>query len=774
MPAAVFFVSCTTSVKPYNEGVNVIPAPASLEISEGFYRLGNGTEIVASGDAAEVAGFYAAKMKASTGYDIRVTAGPSSGKGAIRLICAEPGKLPSEGYVLEVTPDGVTAESADRNGFFYAMASLMQLFPAEIESRELVRGVKWTAPCVRIADYPRFGYRGLHLDPSRHFMSIEDVRKHIDLMAMFKLNVMHFHLTDDQGWRMEIKRYPELTAEGSVRIEGDGSVHKGYYTQEELRSLVEYASERGIVIIPEIEVPGHALAAISAYPELSCFNTDITPRIIWGVEDIVMCAGKEEVFEFVENVVKEVADVFPSEYIHIGGDECPKAEWEKCPLCQARIDREGLRYGNDGHTPEQRLQSYFIKRVESIVAGYGRRIIGWDEILEGGLPASATVMSWRGLFGGIAAASQGHDVIMTPSSEGLYLNFYQGDPKAEPLTIGGYFPLETLYAYAPVPDTLVSLGKDSHILGVQGNTWSEYMYDEDLREYMIYPAALAVAEIGWSRPSDKDFADFCRRLDNACVRLDAHGINYHIPLPEQPYGSCDKVAFTDTAEVVFTTTRPVKMVYTIDGTMPGPGSEVYDAPIILTEDTEIRICSVLPSGRTSPVRTVKVVREDCAPAARTSTDGLSKGLEMRVTHGTFLSRNDLVRGKRTWERRVAESLGALVSVVPSDNQMRDFPQYAAIASGYVMIPEDGIYYLASNLNDVSIDGEMVIDNDGEPKKYSRHDTSLALAKGLHRIEATFLGHIIGGWPSNWDSGNIMIRKSTDSTFSAITPDMLWH
>ena len=335
-----------------------------------------------------------------------------------------------EGYTLEVTKDKVTAKARTPQGLFYAMQSFLQLLPAEVESSTTVDGMAWVAPCVNIQDAPRFGYRGVMLDPCRHFIPVENVKKHIDVLALFKINRLHWHLTEDQGWRIEIKKYPKLAEIGSKRIDGEGTEYGGFYTQEEIKEIVAYAAERFITVVPELEIPGHELAAIAAYPELSCKGDSITPRIIWGVEDIVMCPGKEETFRFLEDVIAEMIPLFPGTYFHIGGDECPKSSWKQCPLCQKRIREEGLKN-------EEELQSYVIRRIEKVLNGHGKRLIGWDEILEGGLAPSATVMSWRGEAGGIAAANMDHDVIMTPGSGGMYIDHYQGDPKIEPVAIGG-------------------------------------------------------------------------------------------------------------------------------------------------------------------------------------------------------------------------------------------------------------------------------------------------------------------------------------------------
>ena len=448
-------VSCgpTGETKSYNESINIIPMPQSLTVQDGTFRVNNSTSISAkTSEAKTVAEYFAMKMRRSTGYDI-----PVGESGNIKLNINPSMEINTEGYRLNVTGSEVNIEAKTAQGLFYGLQSFMQLLPAEIESPEKVNGIAWTAQSVSITDEPRFGYRGLMIDPCRHFMTVDEIKKQLDVMALFKMNRMHWHLTEDQGWRIEIKKYPKLTEVGSKRIEGEGYEYGPFfYTQEDIKEVVKYASERFITIIPEIELPGHELAAISAYPELSCKGQPISPRIIWGVEDVVMCAGKELPFEFMENVIAEVAQLFPGEYLHIGGDECPKTSWKNCPLCQKRIRQEGLQ-AKDGHSAEERLQSYFVQRMEKVAAKYGKKIIGWDEILEGGLSPTATVMSWRGEKGGIAAALTSHDVIMTPGSNGLYLDYYQGDSKIEPVSIGGYSPLEKTYSYNPTPDTLVTM-----------------------------------------------------------------------------------------------------------------------------------------------------------------------------------------------------------------------------------------------------------------------------------------------------------------------------
>ncbi len=769
--ALCFLASCAEpqgEVKSYNQGINIIPTPQSLVQQDGFFRLNSHTAITAvSPEAKTIAEFFAAKMRTSTGLDIQVAE-----KGNILLSLDSSLDVPNdEGYSLEVSKDAVKVVAKTTQGLFYGMQSFLQLLPAEIESPSKVNGIAWQAPAVSIKDAPRFGYRGIMLDPCRHFMPAENVKKYIDVLSLFKINRIHWHLTDDQGWRIEIKKYPKLTEIGSKRIDGEGTEYGGYYTQEEIKDIVKYAADHFITVVPELELPGHEMAAIAAYPNLSCKGEPGTPRIIWGVEDIVMCPGKEDMFTFLQDVIDEMVPLFPSEYFHIGGDECPKTSWKNCPLCQKRIKAEGLK-ADGKHSAEEKLQSYVIQRMEKYLETKGKKIIGWDEILEGGLAPSATVMSWRGEEGGIAAALMDHTVIMTPGGNGMYLDAYQGDPKIEPVTIGGYTLLEKTYSYNPIPDTLTAMGKSDYILGVQGNTWSEYMYDEAKRDYMIFPRILAVAEIGWTNLDRKNYKDFERRIENAYVRLDGHAINYHIPLPEQPNGSCNFVAFTDKASLEFKTTRPIKMVYTLDGSEPTPASTAYTAPIEISETTTLKIASVLPSGKMSPIRTIQVEKQSLAPAKEVAQT--TPGLNMEVTDGMYLNVKELEAAKKETKKSVIKDLKEIRSVVETSESMRGVNQYAAVATGYVNIPEDGVYFISSDLEEVWIDGRLLVNNGGEVKRFSRHDNSVALAKGLHEIKAVFLGHIIGGWPSNWNDGSIKLRKSDAAEFTAITPEMLCH
>lgn len=756
--------------RSYNDGINIIPTPASLIRQEGQLSLKtNATYFASTPQAKTVADFFVAKLKTVTGFKFNAT--KQAGNATIAIVINPKLNIDKEGYKLEVTSKQVKIEAKTPHGAFYGMQTMMQLLPAEVEKGQLVKSVNWSMPCVKIEDAPRFGYRGVMLDPCRHFIPVENIKKQLDVMALFKINNFHWHLTEDQGWRIEIKKYPKLTQIGSKRIEGEGHEYGGFYTQEQIKDIVAYAAKRFITVVPELELPGHELAAIAAYPELSCKGENVKPRIIWGVEDIVMCPGKEKMFEFLEDVIKEMVPLFPGTYFHIGGDECPKTSWKSCPACQARIKSEGLT-ADKQHTAEERLQSYVIRRMEKVLNKYGKKIIGWDEILEGGLSPTATVMSWRGEEGGIAAATQNRDVIMTPGSGGLYLDHYQGDPKIGPVAIGGYATLEKTYSYNPIPKALMENGKSNYIKGVQCNIWSEYMYNTDIMEYRMYPRVLALAEVAWSPLDRKEFTDFARRINNAYVRLDGHKINYHIPMPEQPNGSCDFVAFTDRTSLTFTTTRPIKMVYTLDGTEPTAKSTEYTGPIELSKSTLLKICSVLPSGKISTVRNIKVEKQALSPAK--AADQSKSGLQLKYTPGTFFNVTEVNDKAKSWKSKVITKISDIRD--QSKLAEKEFGQtdYAGVATGYVNIPEDGVYYFSSNNEEVWIDGKLLINNRGEVKRFSHNDSSMALSKGLHEIKIVFLSNIIGGWPSTWDDGNVLIRRADDSKFETIAANQLFH
>ena len=510
----------------------LIPLPQKMECRDGAFKLQSKTPIRADAAARATANYLAGRLGQGTGYGLKVatTTAPQPVKGAILLTTkgAKP-ELGAEGYELTVTPDSVVVRASKSAGLFYGVQTLLQLLPPEVFAAKPVTNVDWQVPCVQIEDQPRFKWRGLLLDVARHFFTKAEVKQLLDEMALQKINTLQMHLTDDQGWRVEIKRYPRLTEVGAWRKEagfgldpkasttyGPDGRYGGYYTQDDIREIVAYARGRHITVVPEIEMPGHASAALSAFPELSCNGGPYTPNVQGGVFAGVYCAGKDETFEFLQNVLAEVRLLFPGTYIHIGGDEVPKKNWKNCTRCQARMKQEGLK-------DEHELQSYFIRRIEKWINAQGRTLIGWTEIREGGLAQNAVVMDWIG--GAVEAATAGHDVIMSPTKF-CYLDYYQSTNHAtEPKAIGGYLPLSKVYSFEPLPEKLDSQFQ-SHIIGAQGNLWTEYIPNFKQAQYMVFPRLSALAEVTWSPRASRNWEDFNRRLPAQFKRFDQLEVNY--------------------------------------------------------------------------------------------------------------------------------------------------------------------------------------------------------------------------------------------------------
>ena len=750
---------------------HIIPQPVSIVESKGEFLIDGSVSFYAQGEgAASVAQLIASKIARSTGWVLPVV--QKKKDKCIVLKIDKRSKGGPEAYTLTVRPEGVVATASAPQGLFYAMQTFLQLLPPQIESPSVVKGVNWVAPSVTVQDKPRFSYRGAMIDVCRHFFPVEMIKHQIDVLSMYKINTIHWHLTEDQGWRMESRKYPELNKKGAWRTDATGKAFGGYYTIEEMKEVVRYAAEHFITVIPELEIPGHELAAIAAYPWLSCRNVDITPRLIWGIEDVVMCPGKESTFRFLEDIVDEMLDIFPSPYYHIGGDESPRVEWEKCPLCQKRADELGLKK-EEGRSREAQLQSYVVNRMEKYLNSKGKSIIGWDEILEGGnLNPSAVVMSWRGEKGGIAASKAGHKVIMTPGSKGYYTDHFQGDPAIEPYGIGKYSPLEKTYNYDPVPEEVEKAGKAHLVWGAQCNTWTEYIASAAKFDYRLYPRGLAVAETGWSPRSAKSFTDFCRRLDDdASVRMHLHGVNFHIPLPEQPGGSMDYIAFTDKTKAVFQTTRPEKMVYTTDGTEPHAGSAIYENPLEIKENTVLKIRTVLPCGLMSAVRTVTYTKQPLSPAIDVKPE--KKGLNLRTVPGVYTSLEQL-SSIHFWNKgNVLTDLKDICRQVTIPRNGRNVEHYAAVAEGMILIPEDGVYCFRGNYPLMEIDGQAVVNNDGFPSNHHMSGTrSMALKAGWHRLSLVYMSYIVDGTSSWIGERRCFYRKGFQGDYKVIEPDML--
>ena len=535
--------------QPNAPRVRVIPQPVSVVEGRGYFNLP--AKIILEAPAApalkQVIDLLEERFTLPTGYHL-----VRAGQGAnIRLVLNKKAdtSIGKEGYTLAVQTGSVVIRANEPAGLFYGVQTLLQLFPKEIESKSLVKNVAWKAPCVNIKDYPRFGWRGLMLDVSRHFFTKQQVEDFIDNMVRYKYNVLHLHLTDDEGWRVEIKSLPKLTTVGAWNVRRVGTFgsfsapdsseprdYGGFYTQDDIRELVRFAGDRFVNILPEVDVPGHSLAAVASYPELSCtpgsehYRVRSGERIMdWhdhgfsALVDNTLCPANENVYDFLDKVFGELATLFPFGYIHVGGDECAKNFWEKSDAVKALMQKEGLK-------DMQEVQSYFEKRVEKIVESKGKKLIGWDEILEGGLAPNAAVMSWRGMKGGVEAAKLGHDVVMTPTKY-CYFDYYQStNHETEPHAIGGFLPLNKVYAFEPVPEKLPGQFQ-SHIVGAQANLWTEYIPSFKHVQYMAFPRLCALAEVGWTPRNCRDYDDFTRRLQTHLARLDQLGVNYRKGIP---------------------------------------------------------------------------------------------------------------------------------------------------------------------------------------------------------------------------------------------------
>lgn len=503
----------------------IVPIPMEMTFGEGAFNLNASTRIYYEAAIPELPSYaerFATRLRQATGFQLPAAPLPvdTTQTGALYFLAqGARSEWGPEGYSLTVTPQACRIRANAAAGFFYATQSLLQLLPAEIAAAAPPVRAAWPIPSVSLLDRPRFAWRGMHLDVCRHFFPVTEIKKYIDLLAMYKLNIFHWHLSDDQGWRIEIKKYPRLTETGAWRNDGTGR-YGGFYTQEEIRAVVAYAAERAVTIVPEIEMPGHAMAALASYPWLGCTGGPYRVQFSWGIFDDVFCAGRDTTFAFLEDVLTEVMALFPGTYIHVGGDECPKTRWKSCPRCQARIQAEGLQN-------ETELQGWFTRRIERFLSAHGRRLIGWDEILDGGIAAGATAQAWRGLEYGIAGVRSGHDVVMSPTSH-CYFDYYQGNSNSEPKAIGGYIPLEKVYELEPVPPVLTP-EEAAHVLGAQANLWTEWIADAPYLEYMLLPRLCALSEVVWSSSARREYGDFTRRMADQYPRLEAAGVNVRVP-----------------------------------------------------------------------------------------------------------------------------------------------------------------------------------------------------------------------------------------------------
>ncbi|MFI5162550.1 MAG: family 20 glycosylhydrolase [Sphingobacteriales bacterium] len=753
--ALIFMISGSALAQDNDPNLSIIPAPASLSRSPGTFVFSRSTIIRADkpkDKSVELLRDFLVNNQHFNNKIVKYNRKVKVKGTNVILTSIGSAGLPGEGYKLIITRRRVTIIGKGA-GLFYGMQTLMQLFPVSPET-----SVK--LPCVTIDDHPRFGYRGMMLDVSRHFFNVTEVKKILDLMAYYKLNNFHWHLVDGAGWRIEIKKYPKLTEVGGTRIMPmfgsnrdwpDNTPYSGFYTQDEIREVVKYAAERYINVRPEIEMPAHSDAAIRAYPELQCTpDTSVKKPARTGG----LYCPTEETFTFLENVLTEVMALFPSKYIHIGGDEANKQPWKESAFCQALIKQLNLKDENE-------LQSYFIQRIEKFLNSKGRSIIGWDEILQGGLAPNATVMSWTGEQGGITAAQQHHNVIMTPQTTGMYMDHYQSRSPLEPVSFGRYAELPETYNYDPVPKVLTEDEK-KYIIGVQGNLWTEYVPTVAKLQYQILPRLFAISEVAWSDPSKKDYKEFSEvRLAKHFARLDAMHYNYRVPTA---------FAVIDTMQIgaQFTMT-PFSVVpgatihYTFNGRDPLDTDWGYDAPVTINvppgEKRTFKTVAITPSGRRSLPTSTVMFNQAPVPAVNYTRDSL--GLKYTLMKGIFTS-PDQPEYAQPVDSGIAKTL-------ETANFRKTYPNAGVVYNGYISLAADGVYnFSLANYTDTQllIDGNKIEDQQG----------ALSLLKGFHKItvKCFYTAPIPGSRRRPLTTLRMYVIAPGTTDKKLITPEMLYN
>jgi hexosaminidase len=729
----LLFCSVTVFSQSSDPNLGIIPAPNSIVIKTGFFHVNSKTAIIFHSEAdRKIAELFRDLVKEQSGYDLVLAKNfiqqPES---AIIFSSAEASQFKDEAYQINISEKQIELKGKEK-GLFYAMQSLSQMYLRYKSDQNIPQAI--------IKDEPRYVHRGMHLDVVRHFFSIAYIKKYIDLLALYKLNNFHWHLTDDQGWRIEIKKYPKLTEVGAYRAQTlignyhdrrpqwfDGIPYGAFYTQEEAKEIVAYAATKYINVIPEIEMPGHAVAALASYPELACGEHPGPFKVEekWGVFPDIFCAGKDQTFDFLENVLTEVMEIFPSKYIHIGGDEAPKARWKTCKFCQQRIKSNKLKN-------EDALQSYFIHRIEKFVNKKGRLIIGWDEILDGGLAPNATVMSWRGVQGGIAAAKRHNDVIMTPSTNGLYFDHVQGRSDQEPVSIGGNGFIENSYAYNPTPESLTPK-EQTFIRGVQANLWTEYVTTEKHIEYMVLPKIMSLSEIAWTNLENKNYKNFTEeRVTHHLSWLDKMGRFYRVPTAigakDTTINVKDFYVFDLKPSVLGST-----IYYTLDGKEPDETSRVYHGNlkvIVLEGETRpFKTRVVTETGKRSAVITTWLANRK--PFEATSVNALQGALKYYYVPGKFAVVSEI-------DTNLATKKGT-VNQISLTKITGKAIEYGLVFTGYINVNEDANFEFSLYSDDGSklyIDDELIIDNDGKHARYER-SAGVDLKKGLHKIKVLY-------------------------------------
>ena len=710
--------------------ISVIPKPEMMKIGSGYFTINTDTKIVISDSniaVRHIAGYFAQRLKSAAGFDLEIVKSSSlkTNNNAIEFNLEKSGnKLGGEGYNLKVTKNLVTINADKPAGLFYAVQTILHLLPPEIYGDHKADHIKWRIPAADIADKPHYSWRGMHLDVARHFFSKEDVKKYIDMLAMHKLNVLHLHLNDDQGWRIEIKKYPKLVEIGSKRADlpwndwqgkadKNTPVYSGYYSQEDIKELVAYAQNRFITIVPEIEMPGHTLAALAAYPEYSCTGGPFT--VPSGGVDIwknhTYCLGNEKTYQFVKDILTEVMSLFPSKYIHIGGDETTRLRWENCPKCQARIKKEGLK-------DEDGLYGYFLKRIAAFLKSKNRIMIGWDEILEGGDIGDVAVMSWRGTDRVIKAVKRKLNVVVTPSSH-LYFDASEKNGESR-------VPLQTVYSFNPVPDEL-SADEAKYILGAQACVWTENVTSMRKVEKITLPRMAALAEVVWTDKNKHNFEDFIKRMSIQYPRYEVLKLAYRAPDLEGGFNGLH--IFTDSALVKFIAPRLNSEVrYTLDGSIPTRRSALYIKPFYLKNSAVIKAAEFFPNGKKGRVRSGMYEKQ--RPMEAVERNDFKPGLVYQYAEGKYDSTTQI-------KKKDIKNRGIIKSFIFPANHRKQF--FAVVYNGFIHLKKDGIYYFYSESNDGSrlyIQDRLVVDHDGLHPAEEK-EGAIALKAGYHPLRVVY-------------------------------------
>ncbi len=746
MKKAIWLLFLTTTLAYTQTTLPLIPQPKEIKMGSGNFTINADTFfIVNDTDNNEVA-LFNAFLSGKYGYSLKAQTKAKKTQNSISIQVDNPSDTASEKYELDITPKEIHIRAAGNIGVFYAFQTLIQLLPVN-------KFTEAALPCLTLKDEPKFKWRGMHLDVCRHFFPVAFVKKYIDYLALYKLNTFHWHLTDDQGWRIEIMKYPRLTQLGSIRMKSmvghysehrfDDKVHRGFYTQEEIKEVVAYAQQRHITIIPEIEMPGHALAALAAYPQYSCTGGPFQVGTQWGNYDDVFCP-KEETFQFLQEVLDEVMALFPSEYIHIGGDECSKVRWKNCPNCQALKKREGLE-------TEEDIQSYFVHRMEQFLNGNGRKLIGWDEIMEGGLSPNATVMSWRGTEGGVAAAKENHDVVMCPGSH-CYFDHYQGDPKYEPLGFGGYTTVEKVYSFNPIPLELTP-EEGKHIIGAQGNLWTEYIDTTQQAEYMAMPRMAALSEVVWGTAKPEDYNNFQTRLIKHFELLDRMGVNYSKSIFQITSGVGPSPSGKGIEVNLKSAYGSEGIRYTTDGSQPVLSSPQYTHPVNLSESGTIKAAYFDQTAQKGPVmeqpfyitqstgKTITLVNEPHPNYAIggkfTLIDGMRGSMQKFSRDWLGFSGTDL---NATIDLGVMTGVSKVtIDVLYNDGSWIHYPKDIE-----VLVSADGVNFkslkLVSNAAIVNQKGIVVVNFPKETTRFVK-----VIAQKIDKIPAGFPGEGSAAW-----------------------------